>query len=484
MRGPKLPTHHGRCLGLLGAFGLLACAAGGCRPSSADSASEAAPAGPLPRPAAFPLRLSPDRRYVVDWKGEPFLVQGDAAWSLIAKLTDEDAETYLEDRRRRRFDAVLVSLIEHKFTSRPPANAYGQAPFARPGDFTAPNEAYFAHADGVLRRAAGKGIAVFLVPAYLGQKGEDEGWYQEMRRAGPDALRAYGRYVGQRYASFDNIVWVLGGDYTPPSEGIAIERAFGEGLREADAGRHLMTAHWDAEMSALDLPDPTITSWLDLDTTYTYRPVYEKSLADWRRPGGRPHILIETTYEREHDSTPRQIRAQAYGALLTGAVGQFFGSGPIWGFWSWRAALGARGSVDMTHVRELFDGLPWTLLVPDDPNQILLAGSGERGTNDFALLASARDGSLAVAYVPTRRSITLDLSRLHMPLRARWYDPTSGTSSPAAGSPYATPAATVFATPGPNAGGDPDWVLVLEPVPATRPPPPGASSDGGPPGPG
>ena len=52
-----------------------------------------------------------------------------------------------------------------------PANAYGQEPFLAPGDYDTPNEAYFRHADWVLRRAADKGFLVLLAPSYLGGHG-------------------------------------------------------------------------------------------------------------------------------------------------------------------------------------------------------------------------------------------------------------------------------------------------------------------------
>jgi len=48
----------------------------------------------------YPLRVGPDHRHLVDQNGNPFLIQGDAPWSLISGLTNEQAEMYLENRRR------------------------------------------------------------------------------------------------------------------------------------------------------------------------------------------------------------------------------------------------------------------------------------------------------------------------------------------------------------------------------------------------
>ncbi len=64
--------------------------------------------------------------------------------------------------------------------------------------------------------------------------------------------------------------------------------------------------------------------------------------------------------------------------------------------------------------------------------------------------------------MPTRRTITVDMTRLRGPVTARWYDPTNGTFSTISGSPFANSGTRNFAPPGKNSAGDGDWVLVLE----------------------
>ncbi|HEY3499966.1 MAG TPA: DUF4038 domain-containing protein, partial [Polyangiaceae bacterium] len=310
--------------------------------------------------SGYPLALSADRRHLVDATGSPFLIHGEAAWSLVVQLDREQAETYLEDRRRRGFNLLLVNLLEHHFSPHAPANAYGKRPFA--SDFSTPNAEYFDHVDWVLKRAADKGLAVLLCPAYLGYAGGDEGWYREMVKSGAEKLRGYGRFVGARYKDFPNLLWLEGGDFTPPPEHLALVNAVAEGIKEAGA-RQLHAVHWSPETSGAEV---TVSGWLDLDTTYTYEPVYLKSRRDYERADGRPHFLLESTYEGEHESTPWSLRGQAYGALLSGAVGQIFGNKEIWRFDpGWIDALGGAGSVGMTHVRTLFASFDWTKLRPD-----------------------------------------------------------------------------------------------------------------------
>ena len=405
----------------------------------------------------LPLKLSADRRYLVDQGDRPFLIHGEAAWSLLVQLTREQVELYLEDRRRRGFNLLMVNLVEHLYADNPPLNIYGQAPFTTPNNFGTPNEAYFAHADWVIGKAAEKGIVVLLCPAYLGFDGGEQGWYEVMLDNGPAVMREYGRFVGARYRDFDNIFWLEGGDYTPPN--ITLTNAVAEGIKERDT-RHLHAAHWSPETSGAEVQ---VTGWLDVDTTYTYEPAYLKSLEDYNRSDGRPHFFLEGAYEEEHESTPQSLRAQAYHSLLTGAVGQLFGHRDIWQFnAAWQRALGSPGSVSMTHVRSLFESVPWTLLVPDQSNRILVSGQGTRGGADYAVLAASADGSLAMAYLPALREITVNLLGFRGPVRARWYDVSNGTFSDVNGSPFATSGNVRFRPSGNNASGQRDWVLLLE----------------------
>ena len=101
---------------------------------------------------------------------------------------------------------MLVNLIERGFGG--PENAEGEPPFLTPNDFTTPNEAYFAHADWLIDRAAAKGMLVLLTPAYLGIQCGSQGWCEQMLDQPVSAMTTYGRYLGSRYADRTNILWV------------------------------------------------------------------------------------------------------------------------------------------------------------------------------------------------------------------------------------------------------------------------------------
>ena len=378
-------------------------------------------------------------------------MQGDAAWSLISGLTSEEAEKYLEDRRSKGFNSVIVNLIEHQF--RGPVDRYGQNPFTVSGDFSTPNEKYFAHADWVIRKAAEKGIQVFLAPVYLGYIGTNEGWVKEVLANGPEKSRDWGRYVGKRYASFNNIVWLIGGDRNPDTAREGVD-AIVQGIKEFDK-RHIFSAHCHPENSALD--QYAQEGWVDLNTTYTYNIVHGMLLRDYQRTPPTPFVLIESTYEGEHNASAVQIRRQAYWAILSGATGQFMGNRPIWLFDpGWEAALDYVGSQDMTRLKELFTSRPWYQLVPDDKHEVVVDGLGEFRGLDYLAAARTTDGATVIAYMPTSREITVDMTKVAgKEAKAWWFDPRTGKSHSIGTVP--TSGKHKFAPPGEG-----DWVLLLD----------------------
>jgi len=391
-------------------------------------------------------------------------MKGDSPWSLIANLSREDAAHYLDDRKARGFNTLLTSLVEHKFAFNAPNNFYGDPPFTTPNDFSTPNDAYFAHAEYILAQARARGFLVLLAPAYLGFEGKDEGWYQAMRVNGAPKLREYGRYVATRLSRLDNILWVEGGDYDPPDKGLT--RAVAEGIRSV-APEALQTAHCTRDVSALEFwgGEP----WLKLNTAYTSDLVVDRCLHEYAQPERMPFFLIESFYEQEFGATILTLRTECYGSLLSGACGHMFGNDPIWSFdakgtWglSWRNALGSPGARAMTQAWRLFSSVRWETLIPDAESLVLIGG--RLAGNDAAAAAFASDGSFGMIYAPTRRTLTVDLARLVGPrVQAQWFDPSIGVRSAIAGSPFER-SKTDFAMPNANAGGQNDWLLLVESV--------------------
>jgi hypothetical protein len=57
-------------------------------------------------------------------------------------------------------------------------------------------------------------------------------------------------------------------------------------------------------------------------------------------------------------------------------------------------------------------------------------------TREYVTTGRTPDGTLVMTYLPSLRTGTLDLSQLHAPATARWYDSSRGTYSAINGSPF------------------------------------------------
>jgi hypothetical protein len=405
---------------------------------------------------AFPLKIDPSNRYLVDQRNVPFLINGDSPWSLIVGLTNQEVELYLKVRREQGFNAIVLDLIEHYLgggdnEKGAPYNRDGQGPFLVPGDFTRPNEAYFAHADWVLQRAGELGFVVFVFPCYLGYPNSEEGWYRELKANSVEACHDYGRYLGRRYAKVKNIIWVAGGDRNPDDVRTQMS-ALVEGIREVDASK-LWTAHCFPENSAADQygNEP----WLAINSAYTHEDVAGKCLESYSQHPTRPSFLFESNYENDiRRRTADDTRRQAWIAALSGTCGQFFGNRPVFLFdKGWPPALISRGARYQDYLRRCLLSRHWENLVPESGRRLLPAGLGTGA--DQRAAAVSRDRLTALIYLPKGEPIEVELPLLDGPaVRAWWYNPRDGSNRDAG--TFATVNRRTFSAP--DRG---DWVLVL-----------------------
>jgi hypothetical protein len=232
-------------------------------------------------------------------------------------------------------------------------------------------------------------------------------------------------------------------------------RAIVAGLQAEDMPGRLYTAHVNPECRAVEeYPDDP---WLTVTQTYSYAIVHRKLLDDYNQEPPRPNVLFETTYENNFNASEVQIRRQAYWAMLSGACGQFFGNTPLWIFSAgWEDQLASPGSVAMGHLRSLFAPRRWWELVPDRAHRLVVDGLGEFTGLDYCAAAMTPDATLAMAYLPTPRTITVDMTQLvDGRIGASWFDPVTGKSTPP--EPYQAAGKWAFTPPW-----DHDAVLILD----------------------
>jgi hypothetical protein len=433
--------------------------------TDATGVADASGAMPL-----YPVKESANGRYLTDNSGSPYLMAGDAPQSLIVNLSEADADAYFADRAGLAFNSVWINLLCNTYTAgRADGTTYdGIAPFNTPGDLSTPNEAYFSRADHMIVLAAKYGLNVLLDPAETG------GWLSTLVSNGPTKARAYGQYVGKRYGAFDNIVWMSGNDFQSwrTAGDDAAASAVALGIRDVDT-RHIHTIELDYQTSSSS-DDPTWLPIISLDAAYTYYPTYAQVLKSYNRSNPLPVFLVEGVYEFEsnsqaHQATTATLRRQEYWTLLSGATGQLYGSHYTWTFPSgYKTMLDSPGAKQMPYLKAVFVSRPWQALVPDQNHSVVTAGygtftsSGYVDDSDYLTAARTPDGALVIAYMPTTRAITVDMTKLRGATNARWYDPSRGVYQAIAGSPLANSGAHTFMPSGTNGDGDGDWVLVLE----------------------
>ena len=216
--------------------------------------------------------------------------------------------------------------------------------------------------------------------------------------------------------------------------------------------------------------------WLDVNAAYTYREVAPHILAEWERPyvdrKPKPIFLIESGYEHESNDSrggpAHRVRRQAYSAMLSGALmGHAYGHREVWRFSpKWREGVADAGSRQMRHVRDLFATRTWWKLRPDTLNELVPSRVDRVSPGDekWPAAACADGGSFALIYLPASRPVVVDIAKVAADAKARWFDPTDGSTQPATGNPWRETPWLEFTPPAKNASGDEDFLLVLETV--------------------
>ena len=459
---------------------------------------------PTPTPAGtpnFPLKISPNNRYLTDQNNVPFLMVGDSPWYLPSQLNNAEIDDYLANRAAKGFNTIMVAIVDAYFSDNAPNNIDNVAPFTTPGRFDTYNPAYFDRFDYILDQAASYGIVVIAFPTFLGYDCGRVGVAQWIINDTSAHLNAYMTFLGNRYKNKGNIIWTFGGDTDPFACGLNVkEDSAARALVAADPN-HLVTYHtqYPKNVSRASAVTPwlahgSVPSWLTLNTNYAHtNTVLAQAQTEYQRTPVRPFFYIEGDYEHGGNvgATPpprTDVRKQSYWAILSGNCGYLYGNCPMWGLSStktltycngafdpdWRANLDTTGAYDVARFRNFFTTFAWQKSVPDFNHTVVTEGYSSGSTT--ITTGRASDGSFVASYLPAVSPITVDMTKLSGPLvNARWYDPTTGSYTTVAGSPFPNTGTRVFIPTGNNSSGASDWVLLLQsstsPTPTPTPPP-------------
>lgn len=426
--------------------------------------------GAAPALAALtPLSVSANHRYLQDGAGKPFFLVGDCPQNLPLKLALSELEPYMADCERKGFNLLWICIDGQRGYSpkpQPPIDRQHQPMMKNGWDIGTLNEAYFATIDATLDAAERHGIYCMLTPLSECQ------WAQaEIKRNTPDKWLAYGFFLGTRYQKRNNILWQIGNDHINEDAQHAIVR----GIQEA-GDRHLMSVNWIPGSHKLGSSwvrkHQFGEGWIDLDAWYENAPTSESGMAcywqkiEYQREDPMPSFLTEGPYQlpdRKNASDLDIRKLNFYVALGGGCGGHVYGAGWLADEWDYAKYRDNGGRVQTIHFKNLFVTRDWTSLVPDYDHAFITAGYGTLTPNTPDYVGAAMNsGTLGLAYCPQAATITANLAKFTGPITARWYDPTSGNYRSITGSPFAPSGSRDFTTPGANAAGSGDWVLVME----------------------
>ncbi len=437
------------------------------------------------------MALSADKKYLINTvTNEPVFITGEQAYSLATNLwSNKDIEYYLSARQSMGFNLIWVGAVDQAYLVNPPGNALGQVPFiGYPNSggraFTRMNEAYFQHLDYVIQRAAAHGITVLLNTAFVGSGpnycSDVTGWCKELQTASDPDLTAYGAYLGRRYRSYPNIIWMMGGDcdlrdypiFKTKMDDIAY------GIKSADSV-HLMTIETEPPDGASQ-DRMQGSKWIDLNFLYQDAPgMAAKANADFVRKDALPMFIGEDNLENETVDDLVE-RREAYQGVLGGAyLGFEFGNCVIWPFGAtypyckiqpgqtWQNRLMSIGSIDRAILGRLMRSREHWEMVPDADHTVTKSGFGEGDT--VTVTSRSRDGQTIIAYIPNGNATTLavamaKIQSISHETNCWWFNPTSGTANFIG--EYPNSGTRHFTAPDSQ-----DWVLVIDDADAKLPVP-------------
>ncbi len=388
------------------------------------------------------LKISNDRSYIVIQSGEPFFWLGGTAWELIHRCNKKEIDIYLTDRAEKGF-TVIQTVILAELDGLNTPNAYGENPLIN-NDPTKINEKYFEIVDYVLSKANELGLYIGLLPTWGDKFNKNWG-------AGPEIFNTinsekYGEIIAKRYLSYNNIIWILGGDRIPENENhYAIIRAMAEGIRKIDT-RHLISYHPLGGKKATDFFND---NWLDIDmyqsghsrTAREYQYVIESKKSETKRPiingEARYENIMDRFWENKYYGwlDDADVRVSAYWSVISGAAGYTYGCNDIWQMYKsnrapilnartdWTAAMELPGSSQMKYMKEIFEILPWQKMIF---NQTLIQNNNPENES-YILSAIGENEDFIIAYTPTGNPIEIDLTKIDSEkAKAYWFNPRSG----------------------------------------------------------
>ncbi len=428
------------------------------------------------------LRVSENGRFLIHQDGSGFFPIADTAWAIAWKLDRKQVETYLQRRKEQKFNTIAIIAFPSFEGKVVIPNAYGDLafevskrgawdsrhPITTPGEN--PDDStqydYWDHLEYIIDSAESKGMCVVLLPAWGVCVAGDWGSGKVTRDVIFNASNGYqySRWIGQRFKSKKNIIWMIGGDRNAVygnKDYRNVFRAMAEGVADgvngidqqdgkADYSTTLMSYHprkWQPNSSEWFHNEP----WLDFNSIQDQpSDQVTATTLDFGLTPIKPTWLFEGGYEfRRNTYKEWQIRFQSYQTVFAGGFGVTYGSMNICPFGefqaapdepititnsrNWKISMDEAGAMDMQHLFRLMTSMSKEQFVDRIPDQSLIEGdqgsmTGNEGIISTRLQATrGNKGDYAFIYSANGRDISVKMSRLSAPrMNAYWFNPRNG----------------------------------------------------------
>ncbi len=401
----------------------------------------------------YPLKVSSNKRYLVDKHNNPYLLFADTAWMLPSSATDADVKYYLDDRAAKGFNSILCYAAPWLMDYKPKC---GHQTFVN-NDLATPNDEFFSHVDWIIQQALQRNMQVLLCPAEMGSYSK---YYT------PENARALGRYLGKRYKDIPNIIWFTGGDITPTPQQQIVIKELAAGIREYDTN-HLISMHpagWSSSSSWFH-----DESWLGFNMIQSHEKghpcAYALAKKDYGKTPAKPTVDVEPCYENCYGTTAFHVRQANGWQFFSGGCGLAYGAQYVYNLdyegEKWKENLDLPGVNHLANMNRCIKARAWHKLVPDFNHEMLISGYGTEKKDDYVTAAKASDSTFGMYYMPSSRETTINMAIFDAPKSIRKFDPTNNTTTTIATSVPNSGNYTV-AAPGNNSAGQGDWIIIIE----------------------
>ncbi len=373
----------------------------------------------------YPILVDKNKHYFTR-NNKPFFWLGDTAWLLFANVSDEDAYLYLKNRAEKGFNVIQVVF---KYATKGMEDI-NKMPTRR---YDVDSDEYWEHCDRVIKMAEELGLYMALLPAW--------GSLVKNNILNMDNAEEYAEFLADRYGSFKNIIWILGGDIKPDGYEALYEkmaRVFKKKNPDKLVGFHpfgrCSSSLWFNDADWLDFnifqsghrryDQCQMGAW---DDTSNIMSLYGED--NWKYVehdlscSNRPTLDGEPSYEwilqgLHDDSQPywvaKHVRRYAYWSAFAGAAGHTYGDNAIIMFFDgkkdgvvygvkehWKDALHHVGSGQMRYLKELMLSVDYQ---SGEKRDDLLVG-GQRERHERIAVFAGKDFLMAYNYLGKEFSV-------------------------------------------------------------------------------